>query len=72
MQNITRLIRLGATLAFAFALAVGYSTGSAAPVSASAASAVSDCDSDPYCHWTPIEDCVIQPCWTTKNICCWP
>ena len=69
MERITQLIRVGAALLLAFALAVGYSTVGAGPVSASAAR---DCDSDPYCFWTPIDDCLTEPCWTTANICCWP
>ena len=69
MQNITRLIRLGAALAFAFALAVGYSTVSAAP-----ASGASDCDSDPYCHWIPNwpSTCNALPCHSDEHICCLP
>ena len=72
MHNTMKLIRVGAALLFAFALAVGYGTGTAAPVNASGASTASDCDSDPYCFWTPIDDCLTQPCWTNQNICCWP
>lgn len=72
MERITQFIRVGATLLLAFALAVGYSTVGAGPVSASA-SAASDCDSDPYCHWIPIDDdCVTEPCWTNSDICCLP
>ena len=71
MERITQLIRVGAALLLALALAVGYSTVGAGPVSASA-SAASDCDSDPYCFWTPVDDCETEPCWTNEDICCWP
>ncbi|MCY4646883.1 MAG: hypothetical protein OXE73_08420 [Gammaproteobacteria bacterium] len=71
MERITQLIRVGAALLLALALAVGYSTVGAGPVSATA-TAARDCDSDPYCFWTPIDDCVTEPCWTNANICCWP
>ena len=66
MEKITQLIRVGAALLLAVALAVGYSTVSAS------ATAASDCDSDTYCFWTPIDDCETEPCWTNEDICCWP
>ncbi len=67
MKKITQVIRIGAALALAFALAVG-STVSAGPVSAS------DCDSDPYCHWIPYDTsgCEVEPCYSTSQICCLP
>ncbi len=66
MEKITQLVRVGAALLLAVALAVGYGTVSAS------ATAASDCDSDPYCFWTPIDDCETEPCWTNEDICCWP
>ena len=73
MENIARLIRVGAALVLALVLALGYSTVSAGPVSASAAGA-SGCDSDPYCHWIPNfpQGCDVLPCWTTMQECCLP
>ena len=69
MKKITHFIRIGAALVFALVLAFAFSTANAAVT----ASGASDCDSDPYCHWIPIDDdCETEPCWTTKDICCLP
>lgn len=71
MERITRVIRVGAAVVFVLALAVGYSTVSAGPISPSAPS---NCDDDPYCHWIPrfTMGCYYGPCHSVIHLCCLP
>ena len=69
MGIVTQVIRVGAALVLAFALAVGYSTTASAGVSGA-----SNCTLDPYCHWIPYSEssCWERPCYSDLEICCLP